>query len=69
MALDLTCIPTIREEVVRLRRTDLVDGLDVGLLAYEAAGRSAQRASARRHAATTRGPSHRHRPSRLVHAH
>ena len=69
MALDMTCIPTIRGEVVRLRKADILDALDVGLLAHEVASRSAQRASARRDAALTRGPSHRHWPSRPVHAH
>ena len=69
MALDLTCTPSIREEVVRLRKADILHALDVSLIAHEAAGRSAPSSSASRDAATRRGRSHRHWPSKLVHAH
>jgi hypothetical protein len=68
MALDLTCVPTIREELVRLRKADNLPAIHFGLLAHEAAGRSAQPTSARA-AAPSRAPSQRHWPSRLVHAH
>ena len=68
MALDLTCLPTIREEAIQLRKADNLHAMHLGLLAREAGARNAQTTSARA-VALSRGPSHRHRPSRLVHAH
>lgn len=68
MALDVTCIPTIREEAVHLRQAAILQAMEERVLAREAADRSAQATSARRDAATKRASSARW-PSRLVHAH
>jgi hypothetical protein len=68
MALDMTCTPAIRGEIVRQRQAAILEALEAGLLANEAAGRSA-RAIARSEAGMKRGPSHQHWPSRLVHVH
>lgn len=66
MALGMTCIPTIREEVVRLRQADILHELENGAPAHEVAARRAQKTI---DAAATQRPSRRHWQSRPVHIH
>lgn len=67
MALGPTCIPTIREEIVRLQQADLHDLRRA--VAHETAGRRLQPAIARRSAVVTREWFHRPRTPRLLHVH
>ena len=68
MALGPTCIPTIREEIVRQQQADLHD-LQARAVAREAGGRRVHQTIARRGAVSTRDWLHRHRPLRLLHVH
>lgn len=72
MAIGMTCTPTVREEVVRLRQADLLDEVaarQLELLAREADNRGPQEPATRRGAGAARSRSHRHWPARLVHTH
>ena len=69
MALGATCIPTIREEVVRLQQADLLHAAEASLLAHEAGRRSAHKTSARGSEVAKHPRWHRHRPLRAAHPH
>ena len=72
MAIGMICIPTVREEVVRLRQADLLDEVDarqLELLAHGSDEREPQKLDAPRGAAVARRLSHRHWPVRLAHTH
>ena len=69
MAVGMTCIPTIREEVVRLHQADVLHEAEEGLLARRANHRSAPQTIAS-HRPAARHPRWRaHRPMRLTHSH
>lgn len=69
MAMGATCIPTIREEVVRLHEADRLHGAELGMLANEARRRSAQKTSAGRAPLATHARPHGHWPLRAAHTH
>ena len=69
MALGATCIPTIREEIVRLQQADLLHAAEASLLVHEAGRRSAQKTGARNSPVATHPRRHRHWPLRASHTH
>ena len=69
MALGATCIPTIREEVVRLQQPDVIRESEATELAREAACSSARETTSGPRAPATRRPSLRHRLLHPVHDH
>ena len=66
MALGMTCIPTIHEEVARLRQADVLHKLENGALAHEVAAGSARKTI---DAAATRRRPRRHWQLRPGHTH
>jgi hypothetical protein len=71
MAIGMTCIPTLREEVVRLRQVDLLDQVEarrLESLAHETTER-ARVLVARHEAKGAPRRSHRRWPARLAHTH
>ena len=69
MALGATCIPTIREEVVRLQQADLLHAAEASLLAHEAGRRSARKTDASGSPVGTHPRRHRRWPLRAAHTH
>lgn len=69
MALGPTCIPTIREEVVRLQQADLLHPAEASLLADEAGRRRDQKTGARNSPVARHPWRHRHWPARAAHTH
>lgn len=72
MAVGMSCIPTVREEIVRLRQAELIDEVDALQLELMARDRDERRAGepvGRRNARAARARSHRHWPARLAHTH
>ena len=69
MAVGPTCIPTIREEVVRLQQADLLQAAEASLLAHEAGRRSARKTGAGASPVATHARRHRRWPLRAAHTH
>lgn len=72
MAIGVTCIPTVREEIVRLRQAELraqMKARQLELLARDADERDPRVPVARRGAKGALRRSHRHWPARFAHIH
>ena len=72
MAIGMSCIPTVREEIVRLRQAELLaetDARQLELMASDADEPRVQERAGRRIAGTAWTHPRRHWPARLVHTH